>query len=430
MFSLIYNALLALYVLYSLPKFLWQLWTAGKYKESLKERLGWALPSITWRPEQKILWIHAVSMGETRAVISLYRLIKNRFPHLAIVISSTTQTGHAEAKRSMPDAHAHFFLPFDFSWIVKKYIKHLNPFSLILVESDLWYHLLSLAKQQNTHIFLVNGKISERSTKRFKKIPLFSHRLISLFDLFCVQSEIYRARFHSLGVPEDKLYISGNTKLDVVAKILSDREKHLFLEELGLNAKDPILVIGSSHDPEEEWLLSVLTAVWEQIPSLKVLIVPRHPERFSQVSHLLKERKIQSLLYSKRDEKRGGEKIILIDTMGLLNSCYQIAQIAIVAGSFVSHVGGHNIFEPVMHGVPVLFGPHVHNQPDLADYILQGNAGRQVTLEELPYALLDWLEYPQTLQNYALACATLSKQVTGASSRTLDKMLTATAFSP
>ena len=300
---------------------------------------------------------------------------------------------------------------------------HLKPSCLILVESDIWYHLLSFAKKQGASVFLVNGKISECSTRRFHKISAFSRRLFSLFDVICIQNALYQERFLSLGVFPNKMHVTGNIKLDVVAKHLGTVEKQAFKEELGIIDTDRILVIGSSHEPEEEWLLSALSTVWQQIPDLKVLLVPRHPARFSGVASLLHERKIDTLMYSKRMEKKGGERVILIDTMGLLNTCYQIAEIAIVAGSFLSTVGGHNIFEPVIYHIPVLFGPHMYNQPDFEQLVLQAHAGKQVTLQELPHVVLDWLKNPNTRQKYVLGCEALVSDVHGSVQRTFDSIL-------
>lgn len=420
MLSFLYNCALFLYAVCTLPKFLWQWCILGKYRETLKQRFGLKLPAITVSPEEKLLWIHAISMGETRAIIPLFRLIRLQYPDLKIVISSTTETGHAEAKRSMPEAACHFFLPFDFSWNVRKFMRHLRPSYLLLVESDIWYHLLSLAKEQGAITFLINGKISERSFHRFQKIPAFSKRLFSLFDTLCVQNDLYRSRFHSLGVPSDKLYVTGNIKLDVIAKPMSLIEKERFKEELGILPHDRVLVIGSSHEPEEEWLLSALDVVWKKIPTLKVLLVPRHPERFAKVAAHLHERKIDTLVYTQRAQKRGGERVILIDAMGLLNTCYQVAEIAIVAGSFISSVGGHNIFEPLIYQTPVLFGPHMHSQPDFVQLILKAGAGKQVTLQELPHTVLEWLQQPQIRQKYVSAAEILVSQVQGSVQRSFD----------
>jgi 3-deoxy-D-manno-octulosonic-acid transferase len=421
MLSFFYDVILVLYALCILPRFLWQWCILGKYRETLKQRFGFTLPQVNLFPGEKLLWIHAISMGETRAIIPLFYRLRTEFPHLKIVISSTTETGHAEAKRSMPEAAAHFFLPFDFSWNIKKFMRHLRPSYLLLVESDLWYHLISEAHNQGARIFLVNGKISERSFRRFQKIPGFTKRLFQHFDLLCVQNALYRERFEKLGACNP--YVTGNIKLDVSLKPMSSVERRSFQEELGISDSDRVLVLGSTHEPEEEQLLSALEPVWKAVPDLKVVIVPRHPERFSKVAALLQERNVPTLIYSKRDQKRGGEKVILIDAMGKLTTCYQIAEIAIVGGSFISTVGGHNIFEPICYGAPVLFGPHMHSQPDFLQLITKADAGAQITLEQLPKTLLDWLQHPETRSHYVAAGQTLVEEVKGSLQRTWDRLL-------
>lgn len=419
---MIYNCALCLYALCILPKIVWQCFVQGKYKKSFKARLGLTLPSIDTHSSQPLIWIHAVSMGETRAAIPFFRLLRAQYPHVRIVLSSTTETGHAEAKKSMPDAEAHFFLPFDFPWTVRKFLKHLKPMSLIFVEGDIWFNWLNEAKKGNTSLFLINGKISERSTKRFRLVPSFSKTLFSLFDRLCVQNETYAHRFLSLGVSSDKLTVTGNIKLDAPIKPMSSAELNHFKHALGITPHDPVIVIASTHEPEEQWLLSTLDPVYAAFPNLKVILIPRHPERFAPVAHLL--HKHRPLIYSQRNTTPDKEKrrLILIDAMGLVHSCIQCARIAIIGGSFVSHVGGHNIYEPVLYSVPVLFGPHMHNQPDLPQLILNAHCGKQVTLPELPPLLIHWLQSPAALHPYQAACATLVSQVQGATERTFQHL--------
>jgi 3-deoxy-D-manno-octulosonic-acid transferase len=412
-----YNLVLFLLGLCALPKILLQ-WS--KYRHHARDRLGFNLP----KPPAKgpVIWIHAVSFGETRAVLPLYKQLRKSYPDHSIVISSTTETGHNEAKKILPDADAHFLLPLDFSWNMRRLCKRLKPKLLILVESDFWYQLLKAVKEQRGKIALVNGKISEKSAKRFKLFRFFAKRLFGLIDCFCVQNEHYATAFKEIGVDPAKITVTGNIKLDAAFPKLSPQEKAEWKQNLGITATDRVLVIGSTHEPEEEWLFGALDRVWEQIPELKVIIVPRHPERFAHVAKHLRQRGLSVIAYSERAQKTGLERVVLIDAMGLLNTCYQLAEVAIVGGSFASHVGGHNIFEPAAVGVPVLFGPHMHDQPDLVRLILSAHAGQQLTLPELPGALLDLLNNPEKRLETSQHGLNLSEQARGATQRTYEKI--------
>lgn len=416
MFSLFYNLCLAILALFALPKLLWQWGVLGKYRESLRARLGFSLPNFIPKKGQQVIWLHAVSMGETRALVPLFHLIRNACPNAAIVISTTTETGHAEAKRSMPQAQAHFFLPLDFSWIIRRLLNHIRPTTLILCESDFWYHLLKIAKEKQVLITLVNGKISERSCRRFQKVPFFTRRIFGNFDVLCVQSERHRERFLTLGISPEKIHVTGNLKLDASPQKMSIVESQALKERLGI--QEQVLVIGSTHAPEEELILSALQSVWEKLPHLKVLIVPRHPERFTEVANLFQQKKIPFQRFSQ--EKNHNHRLILIDAMGLLTQCYQIANLAFVGGSFVSHVGGHNIFEPVLYGVPTLFGPHLHSQLDLRELVLNAQAGKETSLDELPQTLLEFLSNPSLRQKHIQACHQLTHSVQGTAARTFQ----------
>jgi 3-deoxy-D-manno-octulosonic-acid transferase len=416
MFSFFYNFSLILMMIILLPKLLWQWCVHGKYRESVKARLGISLPVFTPKKGQDVIWIHAVSMGETRAIIPLFRKMRLDYPESAILISTTTETGHAEAKRSMPEANAHFFLPLDFSWIIRRILNQLQPTHLILCESDFWYHLLKIAKEKGVRINLINGKVSDRSCQRFRKYHFFTRKLFTHFDVLYVQSERFRDRFISMGISAEKIFVTGNLKFDSPIKKMGIVECEAFKESFNIISSDRTLVLGSTHAPEEELILSALTFVWKKIPELKVILVPRHPERFNEVAHLIQEKEIVFRRLS--EKKKGNERLILVDAMGKLNQCYQIADIAFVGGSYTKHVGGHNIFEPVVFGVPVFFGPYMHNQPDLEEIILTSGAGKQVKIEQLADALIEILKNIDIHRRYVDACHHLAKSVQGATERT------------
>lgn len=401
-----YNGVLFLLFLLMLPKLLWQMLVHGKYRKSIAARLGITLPcAIGKNGEGPVIWIHAVSVGETRAAIPLVKEILKSQPDAVLVLSSTTETGHAEAKRSIPEAACHFFLPLDFSWTVRRMLSRIRPDQLILMESDFWYNLLYYTKKSGASILLANGKISERSLRSFKRVPFFTKKIFPLFDLLCVQSVEYAERFAQLGVPPEKLRVTGNLKLDIAPIQMSREEKSAWREQLGLSEDDRVVVVGSTHEPEEQQILEIIEPLLRKIPSLKVLLVPRHPERFSRVAALLKQ----------RGESR---QVLLIDRMGQLSKCYAIADIALVGGSFISHVGGHNIFEPVSCGVPVLFGPHMQSQKDLVEIILSAGAGQQLSLQELPGVFETLLDNKELWEKMHASCLKLVQQVRGSAHKT------------
>lgn len=411
--------------LIALPKLLYQFFVKKKYRNSLLQRLGYSYPDIV-KGERPLIWIHAVSVGETKAVVPVVKELKAHFPDAQFVVSSISETGHAEALRSMPFAKYHVYLPFDFTFIVSRILKKASPDLVILCESDFWYNFLRIAKKEGAQIAVVNGKMSERSAKRFSYVPFFSKRLFGLFDKICVQNDLYKNRFLLAGAPDQKLFVTGNLKLDEEYPKLSDEQVMLWRGKLGIAPQDLILTIGSSHDPEEKIFIQSLKEIWKDFPSLKVILVPRHPERFGLVAALLEKEGIRAVSYTDIERKTGNEKVILIDAMGMLRMCYQLADLALVAGSFTPRVGGHNILEPCWYGKPVLFGPYMHTQMELVDLCKKYGAGIQITESNLKSILEDWIQNPEERHQIGEKGQQLVKELKGSTKRTqavLDPLL-------
>jgi len=362
--KIFYNLALFFVALIALPKLLYQYFIRKKYRTSLSKRLGKEFPLIEKR-DRYLVWLHAVSVGETRAIAPLAKVLKNELDNPLILISSVTETGHAEAQRAIPFADYHVYLPFDFSWMIEPIVKRTSPDLVVLCESDFWFNFLHTAKKKGAKIFLANGKLSEHSTHRFAWFRPFTKRLFGLLNRLCVQNQVYAKRFEHLGVPTKKISVTGNMKFDDNPSKLSVEELAAWKQHLGIKPGDFVLVIGSSHDPEEKLLLQQLEPLWKSGTPLKVLLVPRHPERFNAVAELLDAHQLTYQRFSKIQEGFSDYQVLLIDAMGVLRKCYQVADVAIVAGSFTHKVGGHNILEPLWYGVPVLYGPHMHAQPEL-----------------------------------------------------------------
>jgi 3-deoxy-D-manno-octulosonic-acid transferase len=409
MIRFFYDLALVIYTVFFLPKFLWEAIRHRKHRKSFLEKLGIKLPAFSFPAEGSRIWVHSISVGETKAVAPLVEQIRKQMPQASIVISTTTETGLGEAKRSMPELDSYFYLPLDFSWTIKRLVKRIKPDLLILVESDFWYNLVS----HNKRVVLVNGKISETSQSRFRFFSFFSERLFSEFDLFCLQSHRYASRFENLGVAPSKIVVTGNLKFDQPFPHI-DIER--WKRDLGIKKGDKVITLGSTHDPEEDQLISAIEPLFEQFPTLKILLVPRHPERFTSAAALLEKKGIPFARFSDHAPKQGNERVILIDAMGILSSCYQLSDIAIVGGSYVTHIGGHNIFEPAALGIPVIFGPHMETQKDLVEVVVQGGAGKQVSLQDLTKAVEEMLAHPNLQMKQA--GLKLAEEVHGATQRT------------
>lgn len=414
--SFIYNLGVAGLALFWLPKFvLGRL--SGKYKESISARLGFGLKRLEL-PHHKRVWIHACSMGETKAAAVLAAEIKKRYPSISIVISNTTETGHAEARRTIPFADAYFFLPLDFSFIAKRLMRYLRPSMFILTEAEFWWNMIREAKNSGAAVALVNGKMSERSFPRFQKVPFFSRPLFSSFDCCCVQTPAYQQAFLALGVPPAKMWVTGNLKFDFAAKILSQEEIITWRDQLGLSQDDLVIVLASTHEPEEEILLNALQPFLDTCSRLKVLVVPRHPTRFDDVAKLLQRRGMPWMRYTERSKRENHPRLILIDAMGQLMSCFQLASLAIVAGSFIPGIGCHNLFEPASLGVPTLFGPYYDQQRAYADALIEAKGGLSLTYDELPETVMRLISNPDERHAMGIRALDVVSRSRGAVSRT------------
>lgn len=412
MLKVFYNGALFLLVLVSLPKWIWESLRYRKHRKSFLEKFGFNLPTFDFIKTGPRIWVHSISVGETKAVAPLIQRLQEKYPSASIVVSTVSETGQEEARRSIPGASHIFYFPLDFSWIIKKLMRRISPDLLILVEGDFWYNLIDLAP----HVALINGKISEKSLSRFLKVPFFTKPLFHKIELYCLQSHRFQERFLQLGVDPKRMVVTGNLKFD---QPFPHIDKDAWRAALAIAATDRVLTIGSTHNPEEEMLLNAIAPLLKTHPNLKILIVPRHPERFEQVATLLVKKGIDFSRYSSSN-KNPDYRVTLVDAMGILSACFQLSELAIIAGSFIPTVGGHNIFEPAALGVPVLFGPSMYSQKDLVELVTHAGAGRQVTLDNLTTTLNELLTNPSHAMRKA--GLHLADEVHGATARTLDSL--------
>lgn len=399
---IVYSFFLLIWAAFMAVKLLFQ-GKGGKLLSRLR------LPKIPPKGEkERRIWIHSVSLGETKAAAPLIKQIKEELPDAKIYLSTLTVTGLQEAKKS-EFLEACFLLPLDLPYLMKKLVKSVSPDLFIFIETDFWPGLLHELKAHGTKIALINGKMSEKSFKRFQLLHPLTKRLFGGIDLFCLQSEEYRKRFSALPINNEKIVVTGNVKFDIIPQLKR-------YDDLHFPKRKKIVTIASTHEGEEELILNALGELGDDVC---LLFAPRHPERFERVAAMLKGKGKAFRLIGEPSD--GKEEIVLINRMGVMDHCFANSHAAIVGGSFITGVGGHNIFEPARHGLPVFYGPNMHTQKELVLAFERHNVAGEVTLEGLKPALLQVIHGPINSQGYE----NLRAEMEGATNRSwkLIKML-------
>ncbi len=367
-----------------LPVLAWRLWVRGKSREGLGERFG-SVPVLGPAPAAGRIWVHAVSLGETVAATPVVAALRSALPGVEIVFSTTTPTGQAQARRALPEAALHFYAPFDLSWIVERVLTRLQPTALVLMEGEIWPNLLAAARRRGVPVIVANGHISDRTFRRALRLRPLLAPLLGCISHYAAQSEAVRQRAVALGLPERRVTAAGHTKFDQEVAPLSREAAAAIRSDLGLAPGQPLFLAGSTHEGEEELLLDTWQTARASVTGLALMLAPRHLDRVDAIAALIEQR---GLIVRRRTGSHPSSEpmadalesppVILLDTMGELATMYGLATVAFVGGSLVPK-GGHDILQPLFHGVPTLFGPFMQNQRALAPLALSSGAVRQVT---------------------------------------------------
>ncbi len=334
-----------------------------------REKLGDIVPDGA-ASFSDVIWIHAVSVGEVNASIEVIRRINKEYPRFSIFLSTITDTGQKVAREKAPAGTKIIYLPFDMAIILKRTLSKITPKLFIIMETELWPNLLRVMAEKGVPVLVLNGRISEKSVKGYRKISFFMKRVFSYVRFFGMQSETDADRLKKIGAESCKVAVLGNFKFDM--------NMPAQIPVWTSAIKGPVIVAGSTHPGEEEILLSAYRENLGKFPDLKLVLAPRHPERFKEVENLLSVYNIpfvkRSSLPSMRPDAGDVEKgVILLDTIGELSAVYGIADIAIVGKSFTGF-GGQNPFEPAYWGKPVICGPHMENFPFIREFYAEGAA--------------------------------------------------------
>ncbi len=410
----VYLAALAL----AFPWLVYKVLSAGKHRRGFWRKLsGRAFHRGRNAP---CVWFHGVSVGEIHLLRPLVRCFRERHPEWDCVISATTETGHAEARRRFPDVPV-FYWPFDFSWAVRRALRRINPSLVVLAESELWPNFLAACRRRGTPVALVNGRISPRTFRRLRRLPSLGRRLVRELDLILAQTQEYAEWFRALGADPARIEVTGSVKYDGVQADRLNPDTLRLRHLLGFRKGDLIWLAGSTQDPEEEFVVSIYRRLRTSHPRLRLVLVPRQKERFDAVAHLLR---CAGIPFIRRTAVNGPvtdpDPVILVDTIGELGFLWGLADIAFVGGSLDGRRGGQNMIEPAAYGAAVLFGPHVWNFRETARRMVAAGAAIQVeNRADLESAVGRLLDDPVLRARLGEGARTLVFSQQGAATRTV-----------
>jgi 3-deoxy-D-manno-octulosonic-acid transferase len=390
----VYSALLLAALVVGAPYWLLRMATSGRYRAGLAGRLGWVPKHLRAAMTaagagREVVWVHAVSVGEVMAAAQLIRELTAERPEVLIAVSTTTATGQELAKQRLPGLPV-FYLPLDFAFAARRYLRVLRPRLLVLMESELWPNLIDQCFKAGVPMAVVNARVSDRSLPRYRMLRRLWRPLLAKISLFLAQSEETAGRLAQIGAPAGRIEITGNLKYD----LRESRESPLAAMLGAQLPKDArVVVCGSTLEGEEKILLAAWSAVLAAQPRSVMVLAPRHPDRFAAVAAMVEASAFTLVRASEFRERpapvRAGS-IFLLDTIGDLAAVYSLGAAAFVGGSLVPS-GGHNPLEPARFGVPVLMGPSFENFREIVEVLLAHRAIRIVSVDEFAETLVEFV---------------------------------------
>ena len=419
-----YSALLAFFLLLTLPYWLLQMMRHGKYRAGLRQRFGAVPPALAGRSDKPAIWVHAVSVGEVVASSAVVEALRQKFPSHRVLVSTTTSTGQKLAAQRF-GAENVFYFPLDFALAVRPYLDALRPELVVVAETEFWPNFLRCAKRSGARVAVINCRISDRSLPGYKRLrfwlPKLLEKTLANVDVFLAQTEEDRKRLVEIGAPESKVTVAGNLKFDV-APPPPPRIVASLREGFSHSGAGPVLVCGSTLEGEEGSLLSAFRNILVNHPKAVMILAPRHPERFAEVAALVENLGFRVWRRSLWVGETLAGGVFLVDSIGELAALYSLATVAFVGGSLVPR-GGHNILEPALYGVPIVTGNHYENFRDVVNFFARRNAVRIVGVAELPLVFMELIENDNertTLGRNALAALESQR---GATARTVSALL-------
>ena len=391
----------------------------GKYREGLGAKLLGRVP--VREGDARCMWLHAVSVGEVNVLGPLLVRLEARYPQWDFVISTTTKTGFALARKKYAPRTV-FYCPLDFSWAVGRAVRRIRPDVLVLAELELWPNLIRAAKRHGAKVALVNGRLSDRSARGYRRIRPLAARLLEAIDLIAAQNRPYADRFKQLGGRPECVHVTGSIKFDGAQTDRDNAKTRQLAELAGITPEDVIFLAGSTQRPEEDMVLAVYRELAAEYPRLRLIITPRHPERFGEVARGIAD---SGFAWQQRSElvepgQASNWRVLLVDAVGELGAWWGTAHIAYVGGSMGKR-GGQNMIEPAAYGAAVSFGPNTSNFRDIVAMMLQRQAAVVVrNRRELAAFVRRCLEEPDFAGRLGTRARQLVMEQLGAADRTSE----------
>ncbi len=414
----VYHVLVALLAVVFSPVILWRFTFDRRYRIGLRERTGVVPPTPA---DRRAVWIHGVSVGEVKAAATLIEGLRRDHPELDIVVSTTTSTGQKVARELYPDVRVIYY-PLDLGWFPGRALDRIRPCCVLLMELEIWPNFLQAAARRRVPVAVINGRISASSFRGYRFVRWLLPQLRFL-GLYCVQTEAYRERLLALGVSSDRIVVTGNMKYDGVLLKSAPDESSVLRDWLTRDGRQ-VLVCGSTHGREDEWVAAAIGRMESAAgDGVRLVTVPRHPERSTAVVDSLRAHGFRTVRWSECNAgdlpKLGNSAVVVVDTIGRLETFYGACDVAFVGGSLVPH-GGQNMMEPAALGKPTLFGPHTENFRTDVELLLSADAAVQVEgIESLRPALLRLLEDRTERERIAHRAIDVIRSNQGATDRTL-----------
>ena len=326
---------------------------------------------FNFSPIKNSIWVHAVSVGESIAAAPLIQELIRAYPATPIVVTTMTPTGAERIQKLFNKQVLQLYVPYDYPFIVKRFLRHINPKILILMETELWPNILYYSSQRKIPVMLANARLSNKSFSNYKKVPTFMRAVLNCINTVIAQSENDAKKFSALGLDPKKIFIGGNIKFDI--KTPDDILQQTKQLRLAWGSNRPIWIAASTHKGEEEKILIAAKIVNKVLPESLLILVPRHQERFNEVFNLCRKQGFNTVRYSEKQKYSASTNVILGDVMGQLLLFYGASDIAFVGGSLIPW-GGHNLLEPAVLAKPILSGQNLSAFLEISQLLINANA--------------------------------------------------------